>query len=531
MAKFLKEVLKHTVTKKAADLGGYTPKAGDEEKFVKKHDIETHTFTDPAIHDIAKKIKPVLTKPEEKRHKDAINPSFKKVAEAKETDTPKCNNTAGGVACPVHGIKECNTGPMKEEEQIDELSTDLLHRAAHKAAKVAMTDVQGRSGPIFKKRAAQANKFRAKGMEQEKKEKAVKEEALDEISTKLALNYAKGASKSMDTAAAQGSAGHETFMKRIAGHKLALDKTNPEHKRLKAKVGTSDANAKDAAYKKAVSEETINEGIQTKRRADLHGKDSKLHHKELKASGYVSKGNNANYKNPEGTEHSYYHAKSNTMHIFRAKGGKINHAFEWNPNHSYAKAHGGNVKEEALEEDGPVAPVPKHLDAHGIAKKFKGFVTGGGSVKTLSHYNTYVKLHAKKTGQHPDAINKEIRKHVKAMKEEVEVAEAMTPKQKAHSHRTKTAPGPKGFVHDPSSNFEAPMHKVEVKASKDGINRKIMHHLRSKDKHSAVFDSQLHYHKKGYKVHSATHKGTVKESDTPITFPNKTSDNALGQNI
>ena len=80
------------------------------------------------------------------------------------------------------------------------------------------------------------------------------EEAVNEISDKLALSYAKGASKSMDAAAAKGSAGHETFMKRSAGHALALDKTNPEHKRLKAKVGTSDANAKDAAYKKAIGE-------------------------------------------------------------------------------------------------------------------------------------------------------------------------------------------------------------------------------------------------------------------------------------
>jgi hypothetical protein len=83
----------------------------------------------------------------------------------------------------VHDTKY--KGIVKEEaEQIDELSTDLLHRAANKAAKVAMTDVQGRSGPIFKKRAAQANKFRTKGMEQEKKERAMKEEALDEVLTK-----------------------------------------------------------------------------------------------------------------------------------------------------------------------------------------------------------------------------------------------------------------------------------------------------------------------------------------------------------
>jgi hypothetical protein len=87
--------------------------------------------------------------------------------------------------------------------------------------------------------------------------KGLKEEAeqIDEISTKLAVNYAKGALKSMDTAAAKGSSGHGTFMKRSAGQKLALDKTNPEHKRLKAKVGTTDANAKDAAYKKTVGED------------------------------------------------------------------------------------------------------------------------------------------------------------------------------------------------------------------------------------------------------------------------------------
>ena len=70
----------------------------------------------------------------------------------------------------------------EEVEQVDELSTDTYHRAAHKAAKRAMGDVQGRSGPIFKKYAGMANKFRDKGMSQEKKEKAMKEEAIDEVS-------------------------------------------------------------------------------------------------------------------------------------------------------------------------------------------------------------------------------------------------------------------------------------------------------------------------------------------------------------
>ena len=76
-----------------------------------------------------------------------------------------------------------------------------------------------------------------------------------EISDKLALNYAKGAEKSMDNAMVKGSEGHETFMKRSKGHTLALDKINQGYKRLKAKVGTSDANAKDDAYDKAVKED------------------------------------------------------------------------------------------------------------------------------------------------------------------------------------------------------------------------------------------------------------------------------------
>lgn len=94
---------------------------------------------------------------------------------------------------PAHKVRARKAGSelawskaskMKREEveQVDELSTDTYHRAAHKAAKRAMGDVQGRSGPIFKKYAGMANKFRDKGMSQEKKEKAMKEETVSEVS-------------------------------------------------------------------------------------------------------------------------------------------------------------------------------------------------------------------------------------------------------------------------------------------------------------------------------------------------------------
>jgi len=73
------------------------------------------------------------------------------------------------------GIKRAVGKLAKEDTQIDELSTDTYHSAAKKAAKRAMGDAQGRSGPIFKKYAGMANKFRDKGMDQEKKEKASKD--------------------------------------------------------------------------------------------------------------------------------------------------------------------------------------------------------------------------------------------------------------------------------------------------------------------------------------------------------------------
>jgi len=189
MAKYLKDVLKgkKESTKKVNDLGGYKPKAGDEAEFAKKHEIEKHEDRVGNGDDVynASNIKPVLNRPEEKRHKDAG-----KVYESKKAEDIKCNMTEAGTYCPMHEMANCSS--MRK---------------------------------------------------------------IDEISNKLALNYAKGASKSMDTASEKGSAGYETFMKRSAGQKLALDKTNPEHKRLKAKVGTTDANSKDAAYKKSIGEE------------------------------------------------------------------------------------------------------------------------------------------------------------------------------------------------------------------------------------------------------------------------------------
>jgi len=168
MAKYLKDVLKgkKESTKKVNDLGGYKPKAGDEAEFAKKHEIEKHEDRVGNGDDVynASNVKPALNRPEEKRHKDAG-----KVYESKKDEDTKCNMTEAGTYCPMHEMANCSS-----MRNIKELSTDTYHSAAQKAAKRAMGDAMGRSGPIFKKYAGMANKFRAKGMEQEKQEKAAK---------------------------------------------------------------------------------------------------------------------------------------------------------------------------------------------------------------------------------------------------------------------------------------------------------------------------------------------------------------------
>ena len=59
-------------------------------------------------------------------------------------------------------------------------------------------------------------------------------------------------------------------------------------------------------------------------------------------------------------------------------------------------------------------------DVTDLAKRYKDFVTGGGTPQTASRYKSHVNMLAKKTGQHPIQINKQVRKHVKSMKEVAE---------------------------------------------------------------------------------------------------------------
>ena len=82
-----------------------------------------------------------------------------------------------------------------EAEQIDELSSALLKRAMNKAGNKAMwLRSAGKENPGFKKAYAQAKKFQKVGIEKEKQEKAVKEEAeeVDEAKRKFGSRGGRG---------------------------------------------------------------------------------------------------------------------------------------------------------------------------------------------------------------------------------------------------------------------------------------------------------------------------------------------------
>jgi len=125
------------------------------------------------------------------------------------------------------GIAKATDKLTKEDVQIDELSTDTYHSAAHKAAKRAMGDAQGRSGPIFKKYAGMANKFRDKGMSQEKKEKAMKE-AYDDNSSNVGDWSDKKLKWHKEKLSSSSAKAHSELVRRSKTGQAAPKKTNEE---------------------------------------------------------------------------------------------------------------------------------------------------------------------------------------------------------------------------------------------------------------------------------------------------------------
>lgn len=153
---------------------------------------------------------------------------------------------------------------MKLNEIKDKKITESVDiaRAAHKKAK-ELTQ-QGHDAERMGDEKAMRRNFADAAKEKLKIRDAMKTKKVNEISDKTALSYAKQVGPSQDKLDVTTDAGFRKFHNRQHGHALALDKMHQPHRRLKAKVGTTDANAKDAAYRKAIGEEGNEEGLPNK---------------------------------------------------------------------------------------------------------------------------------------------------------------------------------------------------------------------------------------------------------------------------
>jgi hypothetical protein len=120
MVKSLKDILQGVKSSKKVknDLGGYKPKAGDEEKFAVKHEIEKHEDRVGNGDDVynATNVKHSIEGEERHGYK---KPKDEKVNEEKKT----CNMTEAGQMCEVHGMSDCSKGGkkvLKEKEPVSE---------------------------------------------------------------------------------------------------------------------------------------------------------------------------------------------------------------------------------------------------------------------------------------------------------------------------------------------------------------------------------------------------------------------------
>jgi hypothetical protein len=96
---------KNTSTVTDLDLGGYSPKPGDEKAFVAKHKVQKHADRVGNEDDLyqATNVKHTLADPKEKRH------GYKKPEDEKVNEDAQCNMSEAGTSCSVHGMKECSS--------------------------------------------------------------------------------------------------------------------------------------------------------------------------------------------------------------------------------------------------------------------------------------------------------------------------------------------------------------------------------------------------------------------------------------
>jgi len=238
-----------------ADISDFNASSGNQD-FAKKHKIEKHADRvgndeDPYSGNDEHY---ALNSKSEKRYGNKKGDA-EKVYESMKCES--CGKAYEGESCGCSGKSVPEAKPGKRGMIADKKKLQEVLTKKTPASEVISDFVHSKnktfSGDSKKQRIKRALGAYY-GMHKEEEE-----EQIDEISDALALSTARGAAKSMDTADVNTDKGFSTFQKRAKTQALALDKMNPDYKRLKAKVGTSDANAKDAAYRDAVKEEKINE--------------------------------------------------------------------------------------------------------------------------------------------------------------------------------------------------------------------------------------------------------------------------------
>ena len=139
--------------------------------------------------------------------------------------------------------------------EVKKVKEDVKAATAAQAKAKSLTQ-QGHDAERMGDEKAMRRKFADAAAEKLKIKDAMKKtENVNEISDKLALSYAKKAGTSQDSLDTTTDDGHRKFWNRQKGQALALDKMHQPHRRV-AKVGTGDANAKDAAYRKLIGEDT-----------------------------------------------------------------------------------------------------------------------------------------------------------------------------------------------------------------------------------------------------------------------------------
>jgi hypothetical protein len=447
-----------------------------------------------------------------------------------------------------HKVHDTHYKGIKEEvEQIDELSTDLLHRAAHKAAKLAMSDVQGRSGPIFKKRAAQANKFRAKGMEQEKKEKAIKEET-DDKNHKPLSNWPKVHAAVHRSFSQAGGTGTDLEKKELGktpihpDHHAAHNDAESDSKKMRKVVNRHYSHDVSRGLKEDI--EQIDELSPATMKSYVQKAGADKRDSAMKSKVYSSLANTLQNQSPKdandvrakGHDH-YANSKKRGEGIKLAKkklgeenidevltkstsAGETIHDFVHSKNPQFAGKSKEKRKQMALAAyyQKKNEEVEILEDAHEIAKKYKDYVTGGGSTETASRYKSHVNMLSKKTGEHPDNINKQVRKHVKNMKEDVH-GSSDTAKYKTNN-----------------DNDEIEMVRTELKAIANKTmhmlsNMPTDHHIEPWVQAKIAAAKEMIGSVHDYMMFSDKKPEEDEQTDTPITFPNMANDSAAGINV